>query len=103
MTSLKYERLSLEDFEALRTRLKGFSAKSVEAARLVLVEGMNGPQAGLAVGMSKQGVEQALGRIAKARVDVPKDWVQVDTFAPRELAEAFLRSIEAEKAKLADQ
>lgn len=72
--------------------LQRLSGSRLEAARLVLVEGLSRTEAGQRVGMSKQGVQQAIKKVLSI-VSKKDEWVVVNTLAPKKLAEEFLAKI----------
>lgn len=84
--------LSPEEFESLMEKLdatnsrRGFSEKSIEAARLILVMGAVNAEAAAETGLSRQAVNQLMGRIRRRMNSVPAGWVKVDQWLPVEVA-----------------
>ena len=64
-----------EAFRALVKLLRMTGAASIEAARLVLVEGKTQTEAIKATGLSQAGVSQAVGR-CKAGIELAKEVAQ---------------------------
>lgn len=89
--------LSAEDFERLMETLdasssrRGYSEKSIEAARLVLVMGAGIAEAAADTGLSRQAVNQLMTRIRRRMESVPAGWVKVEQWVPSEVAQQVER------------
>lgn len=89
--------LSAEDFERLMETLdasssrRGYSEKSIEAARLVLVMGAGIAEAAADTGLSRQAVNQLMTRIRRRMDSVPAGWVKVEQWVPSEVAQQVER------------
>lgn len=89
-------RMSAEAFadllESMNTgRGRGFSEKSLEAARQYYVMGANESEAAKASGLTRQAVNALLQRIERHRATAPAGWVQVGGWWPPELAQQLNR------------
>ncbi|MGO4801144.1 TrfB-related DNA-binding protein [Pseudomonas sp. W22_MBD1_FP4] len=91
--------LTAEEFEASKDKFFDLSLKSVELARLVLVEGKGTTAAGEALGMSKQAANGAMNRVRAALVGVPSDWVLYKGMMPKALAAKTRLAVEKLKQK----
>lgn len=90
----KSERMNQEAFERLREKLEPFSARKIEVARLVLVDGLTQTQAGERHGLSKQNVSALFKRIREIRANAPDGWVLLNIYVPPELATELLHRVE---------
>lgn len=61
---------------------RGFSEKSIKAARLVLVMGASVAEAAAETGLTRQAVDQLMKRIERRQATVPAGWVRVDEWFP---------------------
>jgi len=83
--------MSAEDFERLMANLaskgagRGYSEKSLAAARQVLVMGANIPEAATEVGMTKQSVSQLMIRVRRHMKAVPEGWKSANLCLPSEI------------------
>lgn len=64
-----------------------YSDKAIEAARLVLVEGVSPSNAAELTGQSRQAVSQLLARIRRRLESAPTGWVKVEQWLPGAVAE----------------
>lgn len=84
--------MSAEDFEWFMQELdasstrRGYSEKSIEAARLVLVKGASITEAAAETNQTRQAVSQLMTRIRRRVEALPKGWVKVDQWLPAEVA-----------------
>ena len=96
--------MSAEDFEQLMKELeakstrRGYSEKSLEAARLVLVMGASVAEAAVETSMSRQSVNQLMARIRRRKESLPQGWVQVTDWFPVEVAKQLAKVAETLKA-----
>ena len=96
--------MSAEDFEQLMKELeakstrRGYSEKSLEAARLVLVMGASVAEAAVETSMSRQSVNQLMARIRRRKESMPQGWVQVTDWFPVEVAKQLAKVAETLKA-----
>ncbi|MDF4211098.1 TrfB-related DNA-binding protein [Pseudomonas protegens] len=102
--------MSAEDFERLMKDLaaknsrRGYSPKSVEAARLVLVMGANATEAAKETNQTRQSVNQLMMRIRRRMEDLPQAWKHVSAWFPSDVAKQLedlsvaLRAAQAEGA-----
>ena len=65
---------------------RGFSDKSIEAARLVMVMGASIPEAADQVALSRQAVAQLMARIERRLAQLPEGWVKVTAWYPGSVA-----------------
>lgn len=84
MSAEDFERLMLE-LDATSTR-RGYSEKSIEAARQVLVMGASVTEAAAATNQTRQSVSQLMTRIRRRIEALPKGWVKVDQWLPADVA-----------------
>lgn len=80
MTAEKFERVM--DLMAGQQRRRGFSDRSIRAARLVLVMGASVAEAAQEVGLARQVVHRLMIRIRARLQALPADWIKVDTWLP---------------------
>lgn len=81
------ERLTAEEFDALRPRLGRVSVNTMEIARAVLVDGVRQSDAATRYGMTRQRINGILRRFAAASQGVPTGWRRVEVWLPPDLAE----------------
>lgn len=100
--------MSAEDFERLMKDLaaknsrRGYSPKSLEAARLVLVMGANAAEAAKETNQTRQSVNQLMLRIRRRMQDLPQAWTQVNAWFPSDVAkqlEALSTDLRAAQAE----
>ena len=84
MSSEQFERL-IQDLEAKNNR-RGFSEKSIEAARLVLVMGASISEAAADTALTRQSVNQLMQRIRRRMESLPEGWKQVTEWFPADVA-----------------
>lgn len=96
MSPEEFERL-MKDLEAKSSR-RGYSEKSVEAARLVLVMGASVAEAAAETNLSRQSVNQLMLRIRRRMASLPQGWVQVTDWFPVEVARQITGVAESLKA-----
>lgn len=85
MNQEQFERL-MKDLEP-KTNRPGYSAKSIEAARLILVHGATPPEAAADTGLSQSAVRALMKRIRRRMVSIPDGWKQVTCWFPDGVAE----------------
>ncbi|MDX9668607.1 TrfB-related DNA-binding protein [Pseudomonas sp. P5_152] len=96
--------MSPEEFERLMTELqakstrRGFSDKSIQAARLVLVMGASIPEAAADTNLTRQAVNQLMQRIRRRMESLPDGWVRVTDWFPVEVAKQLEDIAETLKA-----
>lgn len=84
--------MTAEEFDHLMQTLqrqsgrRGYSEKSIAAARQVLVIGAGIAEAAAATGLTRQGVDQLMKRIERRRVTLPAGWSKVDEWFPEDIA-----------------
>lgn len=83
---MKNERLTPEEFEALRPRLGRHTVDTVDLARRVLVDGNSQSQVAKETGYSRQRIYQIVRRVRELVADVPPLWEQVSVWLPPEQA-----------------
>lgn len=81
------DRLTAEEFDALRPRLGRVSLDTMEIARAVLVDGVRQSDAATRYGMTRQRINGILRRFAAASQGVPTGWRRVEVWLPPELAD----------------
>lgn len=96
MSPEEFERL-MKELEAKSTR-RGYSEKSIEAARLVLVMGASIAEAAADTEQSRQSVNQLMQRIRRRIESLPQGWVQVTDWFPVEVAKQLAKIAETLKA-----
>ncbi|AXQ50983.1 hypothetical protein DZC31_30170 (plasmid) [Stenotrophomonas rhizophila] len=99
MSSEEFERL-MKELEANNSR-RGYSEKSIDAARLVLVMGASIAEAAADTNLSRQSVNQLMLRIRRRMATLPQGWVQVSTWFPVEVAKQLAEVAESLKASQA--
>jgi len=95
------QRMTAQEFDEQKHKLRTLSVQTNELARLVLVEGMNNTQAANAVGMSRQNVNGAMNRVRALLGDMPADYVYVQEWMPAAMAaeiRAKLKGMKSQKA-----
>lgn len=78
---------------------RGFSAKSIEAARLVMVMGASIAEAAEQVSLTRQAVTQLMARIERRIAELPPGWEKVEAWYPGEIAAELERISEKLKAQ----
>ena len=96
MSSEEFERL-MKELEAKSNR-RGYTEKSIEAARLVLVMGASIAEAAADTELSRQAVNQLMQRIRRRMESLPQGWVQVTDWFPVEVAKQLAKITETLKA-----
>lgn len=96
--------MSAEDFEQLMQELdatstrRGYSEKSIEAARLVLVKGASVTEAAAETNQTRQSVSQLMIRIRRRIKALPKVRVKVEKWLPPDVARQVEEMAEQMKA-----
>lgn len=96
MSPEEFERL-MQELEAKNNR-RGYSPKSIEAARLVLVMGASIAEAAADTELSRQSVNQLMVRIRRRMESLPQGWVQITDWFPSEVAKQLEKMAESMKA-----
>ena len=96
MSPEEFERL-MKELEAKSNR-RGYTEKSIEAARLVLVMGASIAEAAADTDLSRQSVNQLMARIRRRKESLPQGWVQVTDWFPVEVAKQLAKVAETLKA-----
>ena len=96
MSPEEFERL-MKELEAKSNR-RGYTEKSIEAARLVLVMGASIAEAAADTELSRQAVNQLMQRIRRRMESLPQGWVQVTDWFPVEVAKQLAKVAETLKA-----
>ena len=96
MNPEEFERL-MKELEAKSNR-RGYTEKSIEAARLVLVMGASIAEAAADTELSRQAVNQLMQRIRRRMESLPQGWVQVTDWFPVEVAKQITKIAETLKA-----
>ena len=96
MSPEEFERL-VKELEAKSNR-RGYTEKSIEAARLVLVMGASIAEAAADTELSRQAVNQLMQRIRRRMESLPQGWVQVTDWFPVEVAKQLAKVAETLKA-----
>ncbi|VVP61631.1 hypothetical protein PS874_06313 [Pseudomonas fluorescens] len=97
MSPEEFERL-MKELEAKSNR-RGYTEKSIEAARLVLVMGASIAEAAADTELSRQAVNQLMQRIRRRMESLPQGWVQVTDWFPVEVAKQLAKIAETLKAE----
>lgn len=95
MSPEEFERL-IKELEA-KTNRRGYSEKSVEAARLVLVMGASKAEAAEETGLTRQSVNQLMVRIRRRMESLPQGWVKVTDWFPADVAKQLAKIAESLK------
>lgn len=95
MSPEEFERL-MKELEAQSNR-RGYSEKSIEAARLVLVMGASIAEAAVETNLSRQSVNQLMQRIRRRMESLPQGWVKVTDWFPAEVAKQLEKIAESLK------
>jgi predicted DNA-binding protein (UPF0251 family) len=85
--------MDADDFDMLIQKVDRLTLKSLYAVRLVLVEKMNREDASDKTGLSMKGMQLALSKVARVRMGVRDDWIEVNTGSP-EMAAEFMRKLQ---------
>jgi TrfB plasmid transcriptional repressor len=96
------QRMTAEQFEALRPRLGRLALDSVEIARAVLVDGLKPTEVAATHKMTRQRVHGIVSRFRAAANQVPTGWKRVEVWLPPELAaevEAMAEKARADYAR----
>lgn len=96
MSPEEFERL-MKELEAQSNR-RGYSEKSIEAARLVLVMGATISEAAADLNLSRQSVNQLMQRIRRRMESLPQGWVKVTDWFPAEVAKQLEQISDSLKA-----
>lgn len=96
MSPEEFERL-MKELEAKSNR-RGYTEKSIEAARLVLVMGASIAEAAADTELSRQAVNQLMQRIRRRMESLPQGWVQLTDWFPVEVAKQLAKIAETLKA-----
>lgn len=94
------QRMTAQEFDEQKHKLRGMSAQNNELARLVLVEGLTHTKAAEALGMLPQNVSGAMNRVKALLQDMPADYVFVQAWMPNKKAaeiRAYLKEDEANR------
>ena len=94
------DRMTAEEFDALRPRLGRVSLDTMEIARAVLVDGVRQSDAATRYGMTRQRINGILRRFAAASQGVPTGWRRVEVWLPPDLADSVQAMAEAALAEL---
>ena len=90
----KLRRLSLEVWDSVAHQLEDYSPRSLNAARMVLVEGKSQKYVHEHLGLTKQRVSQIVLTVM-SKIEKSRDgWVYISTWAPATLAKEFQAKIE---------
>lgn len=84
MTPEQFERLLVE--LAPKNNRPGYSATSIEVARLVLVMGASVPEAAADAAITPQGARQLMTRIRRRMASIPDGWKNVSVWLPGDVA-----------------
>lgn len=82
----KQRRMTADEFEENKHKLRSLSAKTNDLARLILVDGLNNTDAAAEVGMSRQNVSKTMTRVNSLLNGMPADFVFFEGWVPGELA-----------------
>lgn len=85
MNQEQFERL-MKDLEP-KTNRPGYSSRSIDAARLILVHGATPPEAAADTGLTQSAVRALMKRIRRRMVSIPEGWKQVTCWFPDAVAE----------------
>lgn len=88
-----------KEFEIAREKLMTMSGSSIELARKIWVEGMERSAAASDLGMSRQSAYQAMKKATILVASIPKGWVHLNEWMPKELADEVRRKVKAEKKR----
>ena len=81
------EKMTLQEFEALRPLLGRLALDTIDIARAVLVEGVKPSDAATRNHMSRQRVHGIVQRFRAAARQVPATWRRIEVWLPPELAD----------------
>ncbi len=93
------DRMTAEEFDALRPRLGRVGLDTMEIARAVLVEGVRQSDAATRYGVTRRRINGILRRFAAASQGVLTNWRRVEVWLPPDLAEQVEAMAEAAIAK----
>lgn len=95
-------RMSAQEYEENKHKLRTLAAQINELARLILVEGLSKTEAAAVVGMSRQNVSGAMNRVMALLNDLPSDYVYFQEWMPAKMATEVrkeLKQLEIERQK----
>ncbi len=96
------DRLTLDEFEAMRPLLGRMSTATIEVARVVIVDGMTQAEAAIHYGMTRQRVYGIMQRFRAMKGGLPTRWRKIEVWLPPELAAQVEAMSEAALIKLRD-
>ncbi|MDF4211158.1 TrfB-related DNA-binding protein [Pseudomonas protegens] len=76
----KLLRLTAEEFDEQKHKLRTLAASTTDLARLILVDGMTNTDAARAAKVSRQNVKKAMDRVMALLSDLPSDYVWFEGF-----------------------
>ncbi|MGF6996713.1 TrfB-related DNA-binding protein [Paraburkholderia sp. GAS32] len=91
--------MTAKQFDKVKAKVGPQSEARLEAARLVLVEGVAGADAGKEAGIPRQRVNDVVNLFLRTRDGVPDDWEHVSVWLPP--TEAAKMRADYDKAKAA--
>jgi hypothetical protein len=97
MTTL--QRMTAQEFDEQKHKLRGMSTQNNELARLVLVDGLTHTKAAEVLGMLPQNVSGAMNRIKALLEDMPADYVFLQAWMPKKKAAEIRAYLKEEEAK----
>lgn len=86
--------LTNDQFDAILPRLGRLSMDTLNIAREVLVDGKSQSEVAREHNLSRQRVHGMVTRVNAAINDIPLDWVRLDTWLPKEMADKIQKEIE---------
>jgi hypothetical protein len=102
----KQIRMTAEEFDAQKHKLRTLAASTTDLARLILVERMSNTDAAKSVGVSRQNVKKTMDRAMALLSDLPSDYVWYEGYMSPEravsLREEIQKDLEAYAAKKAN-
>lgn len=90
----KRMRMTAEEFDEQKHKLRSLAASTIDLARLILVEGKTNSDAAKVVGVSRQNVGKAMDRVIALLSDLPSDYVWFEGFMSPERASSLREEIQ---------
>lgn len=92
-------KMTADEFETAKVKLRTLSVNTVDLARLVLVDGLSIQEAATASGTSRQNANQGMKRVMALLEGLPSDWVFVEEWMPSSMAVEVRRMADEAKRK----
>jgi molybdopterin-guanine dinucleotide biosynthesis protein len=94
----KRKRMTAEEFDDQKHKLRTLAASTTDLARLIIVEGMSNVEAAKAVGVSRQNVKKTMDRALALLADLPSDYVWFEGYMSTDRATRLKDEIQQDLA-----